>query len=163
MTVIMAYSIYAVRISSDIPVQSNYIPVIKFFFILSNIWNLLAMVWFVLLNNFKSKEYVPKVFNSLGGILQKIICFCSHKRKRDPILVLRKDKKVADNNEAINVNSLEQNQKLKCRFCSNEKNMEISDKLELKKILVSNYEIINKLFFILFIIISVVTILLTFS
>ena len=32
MTVIMAYSIYAVRISSDIPVQSNYIPVIKFFF-----------------------------------------------------------------------------------------------------------------------------------
>jgi hypothetical protein len=150
----MSFSIYAVRMANDIPVQSECVPKMGLFILLSSIFNFLVMIWFIVLNMFKSKEYLPKLLNLLVDCLQKIICLCFHKNKKDrQTLVV--SSKVTDSSELqLKANS---EIEVKCRFCSNKtKNVEINDKTEMKKIIDSKFELLNKLFFILFFLITII-------
>jgi hypothetical protein len=153
MSVVMSFSIYAVRMASDIPVQSECVPKMGLFILLSSIFNFLVMIWFIVLNMFKSKEYLPKLLNLLADCLQKIICLCfQHKKDRQTLVV---SSKVKDTSELqLKANS---EIEVKCRFCSNKsKNVEMNDKTEMKKILDSQFELLNKLFFILFFLITII-------
>ena len=128
MSVVMAYSMFAVKLSNEIPVQSECIPLMGLFLLISSIFNLFAMIWFIILNYFKSKEYLPKVLSLPGDCLQKIVCLCFHK----------KIKQKSNMNQVSNSSEPEQKINLedrgKCRFCSNESNPE-NDKTKMKKIL----------------------------
>ena len=54
MSVVMGFSVYSLRISSDLPVQSDNIPKITVFFLSSIGINLFGVFWFIQLNYFKS-------------------------------------------------------------------------------------------------------------
>ena len=70
----MAYSVYSLRISNDLPVQADYVPRITFFFTLSVIISLLVLAWFVHFNSIKSKDHLPKFYEILLNLIQKIKC-----------------------------------------------------------------------------------------
>ena len=137
MSVVMAYSMYAVRLSNEIPIQSECISLMGFFRLFSSVFNLIAMMWFIVLNYLKSKEYLPKVINLCGDCLQKIVCLCFHKESRQKLAV---SSQVSNSNEPEQKKNLEDQGK--CRYCSNKKYAE-NDKTEMKKILYSNCDILN--------------------
>ena len=147
MSAVMAFSVYSLNISNTIPIQSLVVPKITEFYTASIFANLVAMSWFIQLNNIKSKAYLPCVLSSLGDILQKLKCFCFHwsKNCKKSNNVISKDNKVDDlNEEKINNTT-------SCRFCSTSAN----GKLELSKINDSKFQIINNFFSILFLIGSI--------
>ena len=82
---IMAFSVYSFRISNDLPVQSDYIPRITYFFTLSIIINVLVLTWFVQLNIFKAKEYLPRIYEILVNFIQKINLKKVNKEKVVPV------------------------------------------------------------------------------
>ena len=81
----MAFSVYSLRISNDLPVQSDYIPRITYFFTFSILVNLLVLTWFVQLNVFKVKENLPRVYEILVNFIQKMNCKKVNKEKIEPV------------------------------------------------------------------------------
>ena len=150
MSVVMAYSMYAVRLSNEIPIQSECVSLMGFFLLLSSVLNLITMMWFIVLNYIKSKEYLPKFLNLFGDCLQKIVCLCFHKESRQKLAV---SSQVSNSSEPEQKKNLED--RGKCRFCSNKKYAE-NDKTEMKKILDSNCDILNKFCFILFLLVTII-------
>lgn len=80
MTTFLTYSVYSLRIAGDIPVQSEYLPYILIYFIFSILHTLLSMFWFVLLNLFQTKNYVPKFLIVFASILEKMSCYLCNLR-----------------------------------------------------------------------------------
>ena len=134
---IMAFSVYSLRISNDLPVQSDYIPRITYFFTLSIIINVLVLTWFVQLNIFKAKEYLPRIYEILVNFIQKINLKKVNKEKVVPV-----------------------NHKHNEVLADQSKN--IDDKAERKKRLEVQFEVINYFMFFLFTIITILTIILIF-
>ena len=134
---IMAFSVYSFRISNDLPVQSDYIPRITYFFTLSIIINVLVLTWFVQLNIFKAKEYLPRIYEILVNFIQKINLKKVNKEKVVPV-----------------------NHKQNEVLVDQSKN--IDDKAERKKRLEVQFEVINYFMFFLFTIITILTIILIF-
>ena len=134
---IMAFSVYSFRISNDLPVQSDYIPRITYFFTLSIIINVLVLTWFVQLNIFKAKEYLPRIYEILVNFIQKINLKKVNKEKVVPV-----------------------NHKHNEVLADQSKN--IDDKAERKKRLEVQFEVINYFMFFLFTIITILTIILIF-
>lgn len=69
-----------VRISEDIPAQSDVFPVITVFFYVSMLHTLASMLWFVIYNYLKVKEKMPERllcvsvrFQEIGSKISKII------------------------------------------------------------------------------------------
>lgn len=58
MTIFLTLAVYSVRISGDLPAQSKNFPWISVYFFLSLLYTLLAFVWFVVLNHFKSTNHL---------------------------------------------------------------------------------------------------------
>lgn len=67
-------AIISVRVASDIPIQSDYLPLISLYFILSLFYTFISLNWFVLLNHFRSKNSLPKFLESLA-VFYKLFCF----------------------------------------------------------------------------------------
>ena len=147
----MAYSMYAVKLSNDIPVQSDCISIMGLFLLLSSVFNLIVMLWFIVLNYFKSKDYLPKLLSILGDFLQKIVCSCFHKKSIQILVVSSQISNSSEPKQKINLED-----RGNCRFCLNKKNAE-NDKIELKKIPDLNFEILNKFFFILFLLFTIIS------
>jgi hypothetical protein len=59
MTTFLTYSIYSMSTSSTIPAQSDYVPAITVFYIMSTMYTLLAFSWFVLENFLRSRGHLP--------------------------------------------------------------------------------------------------------
>lgn len=53
-------AIISVRVSSDIPVQSEYLPMISLYFLLSTFFTFISFNWFVAANYLKSTKNLPK-------------------------------------------------------------------------------------------------------
>ena len=62
-------AIISVRVSSDIPVQSDYLPLISLFFILSLFYTFISLYWFVLANYLRTKNKIPSFLESLAKFL----------------------------------------------------------------------------------------------
>jgi hypothetical protein len=133
----MAFSVYSLRISNDLPVQSDYIPRITYFFTFSILINLLVLTWFVQLNFLKVKENLPRVYEILVNFILKMNCKKVNKEKIEPV----NDK----------INEVEAN---------SSKNVDV--KVEMKKKLEKQFEIINYLIFYMFTLITLLTIILIF-
>ena len=52
-------AIISVRVSNDIPIQSEYLPLITLYFVLSLFYTFISFAWFVYLEYLKSQKYLP--------------------------------------------------------------------------------------------------------
>lgn len=80
MTCILTFAVDSVRISSDIPIQSDYVPKITIYFVLSFFYNLFSMAWFKVYNYMSETNEIPwllekycEIFrcNCMKGIVSK--------------------------------------------------------------------------------------------
>ena len=53
--------IISIRVSSDIPVQSSYLPLINLFFMLNLLFTFVSFAWFVASDQFRTKKYLPSI------------------------------------------------------------------------------------------------------
>lgn len=65
MTTFLTFSVYALRVSGDIPVQSDYLPLISVYFIMSSLYTLVSLIWFIVANLLITKKHVPPFFKKL--------------------------------------------------------------------------------------------------
>jgi hypothetical protein len=64
-------AIISVRVSADIPIQSEYLPLISLYFFLGLFFTFISFNWFVAINSFRTNKSVPSI---LKNISKKIIC-----------------------------------------------------------------------------------------
>lgn len=74
--------IISIRVSSDIPVQSSYLPLISLFFMMNLFFIFIAFGWFVTLDNIRVKKYVPQFLIKLMDISKKRIERIFNKSKK---------------------------------------------------------------------------------
>ena len=80
MSSILTFSIYSLRVSSDIPVQSEYLPIIGYYFIFAISFILVSFIWFITLNKFSEKKKLPKLLTKIAEAI-RIICCLDNKSK----------------------------------------------------------------------------------
>ena len=59
-TSVLTFSVYMLRISSEIPVQSEYLPIIGYYFIFVITFILIDFIWFIILNYFANIQHLPR-------------------------------------------------------------------------------------------------------
>jgi hypothetical protein len=64
--------IISVRISSDIPIQSEYLPLISLFFFLSLLFTFISFNWFVIVNSFRTNNSIPFVLKIFSKNIESI-------------------------------------------------------------------------------------------
>ena len=116
----MTYSVYSLNFANLFPQQSEYLMTITLYFLLSIVWTLLSMVWFVICNHYASKGEMPKPLFAFCGLLQRgfVCCFSPPPSSDD-------SKKVATAAKETPVQSGEQSaeltkdEKTRCASCRN--------------------------------------------
>ncbi len=71
MSIMLAFAVYKLRLSDDVPVQSDITPLINIYFTLCMIFSLSAMIWFSLRNVLVQNKFLPKW---LRYIITNYIC-----------------------------------------------------------------------------------------
>ena len=71
-SIMLAFSVFKLRLSDDVPVQSDNIPLINIYFTVCMTFSLSAMIWFSIINRFREKNQVPKY---IRFIVVNYICF----------------------------------------------------------------------------------------
>lgn len=83
MTCFMTYSVFSLSFSGLFPQQSEYLMLITLYFLLSIVWTLLSMAWFVVCNFYTSKGEMPKPLYVFCGWLQRLFYCCFPRPKED--------------------------------------------------------------------------------
>ena len=76
MTCFMTYSVYSLNFSGLFPQQSEYLMTITLYFLLSMVWTLLSMAWFVTCNHYISRGKLPKSLHAFCGVLERCFFCC---------------------------------------------------------------------------------------
>ena len=99
MTIILVFTINSISLLQQFPVQSEYMPTISYYFLLSIIFTLISMFWFLIINYLSEKNYLP---NWMLKLSSKLCCSKDKQKKLD--LEKRKNKKESEtpNNEEKN-------------------------------------------------------------
>lgn len=71
MTVFLTFGVYSLRVSSDLPVQSKYFPLISVYFLIGVLYAFMSILWFALANRYLTKNSVPKCFSPIAFLLKK--------------------------------------------------------------------------------------------
>ena len=100
MTIFLTYAVYALRINNDLPTQSDFVPTIAIYFLISIIFTLLAMIWFFFCNQMTTKKYVPELFISIIQFIKKFSINFKKKQNKSRIEVLPKQKDVEVNEDS---------------------------------------------------------------
>ena len=75
MSLFLTYGIYGLRVGSDLPIQSDYLPTISVYYIASLLFAVLEMFWFYFFNRMQTSNSIPIFLKKLVTILKK----CSEK------------------------------------------------------------------------------------
>ena len=62
----------SVRVSSDIPIQSDYLPLISLYFSFGILYTFISFNWFIIANVYRTNNYLPKYFKMFAKCLK---CF----------------------------------------------------------------------------------------
>ena len=167
MNVFLTLAVYSLRISSDMPLQSDYLPDITAYFLSAISLNMVTFFWVVYLNRCSTKGEMPRCLEILAVFLKKYPFRCLF-----PV-VKTKDKPEDENTDEKNVvqyyypfngshfithlkkpEKSESKKKLKCRLCDRCETCESEtkkdkDKSKDKKELESKLEAVNYLVFII--------------
>ncbi len=71
-SIMLAFSVFKLRLSDDVPVQSDSIPLINIYFTGCMSFSLSAMIWFSIMNILKENKVVPKWLRILT---EKWVCY----------------------------------------------------------------------------------------
>ena len=58
-SILLSFAVFKLRLSDDVPVQSDSIPLINVYFTLCITFSLASMIWFSLINNFRENNNLP--------------------------------------------------------------------------------------------------------
>ena len=75
LTIFLSYAVYALRVSTDLPVQSEFIPFITVYYIASIFLTFLSMIWFCFLNRMQTKNHIPLLLRKLAILVLNIPIF----------------------------------------------------------------------------------------
>jgi len=89
-SILLSFAVFKLRLSDDVPVQSESIPLINVYFILCILYSLSSMVWFSLLNNLKEQKPLSNFFRQF---LIQYVCF---------LMCIRTNNKNDTNKDKIN-------------------------------------------------------------
>ena len=73
MTTFMTFSVYSLRIASDMPVESNFVPMVTLYFVLGISYTFLSLVWFIIANHFIAKNALPNFLTEFASFLKRIL------------------------------------------------------------------------------------------
>ena len=73
MTSFLTFTVTAVRISGDIPTQSEYLPLVTLYIVLSMIFTLIGMICFILFESFSKNKKIPGFFMVILFYVKKLI------------------------------------------------------------------------------------------
>jgi hypothetical protein len=65
----------AVRSAGDLPIISDYMPLINVYFFLSQLYTFISFAWFATCNYYKTIGSSPKLLQALAKLLIKIMIF----------------------------------------------------------------------------------------
>ncbi|CAF0777651.1 unnamed protein product [Brachionus calyciflorus] len=111
LAIILATSMNLVRASSDIPVQSDYLPYMTLYFIFCHIYNILSLTFFTIESFLLSKGYLPKWLMFLCTKIRKSLC-----EKNDA----PKLKQIETNPENVIIDKKEEQSNDKCKKINKE-------------------------------------------
>ena len=136
----MTFAVYSLRIATDLPLQSEYLPKISWYFITSITFNLISMLWFVYQERCRSKSEIPTWLGYFGEKLKLLFCLCFPPEKE-------KNKKVAP----LGSKNVQEDEK-KCKFCDRCNDCEKifkkdDDKKKLKKDVDAKLDAVNHFIF----------------
>ena len=106
MTSFLTFSVTAVRISDDIPTQSEYLPLVTLYMMLSMIYTFIGMLFFILIESFSKNKNIPGGFLFIPILVQKLIDF-----KRNQVKVRNNNRIVKEKKSEI-INEPEEHSKL---------------------------------------------------
>jgi hypothetical protein len=64
-SIMLAFSVFKLRLSDDVPVQSDSVPLVNIYFTICMSFSLAAMIWFSCVNLLKENKRVPKIIRTL--------------------------------------------------------------------------------------------------
>ena len=73
MTTFMTFSVYSLRIASDMPIESNFVPMVTLYFILGISYTFMSFVWFIMANEFIVKSYLPQALLSFASVIKRAL------------------------------------------------------------------------------------------
>lgn len=75
MSIFLTYSVYAVRTSGDLPIQSDFLPLISLYFVITMGITLLTILWFFLCNYMITRKTMPRFLIRFSRNLYRIFKF----------------------------------------------------------------------------------------
>ncbi len=144
MTTFLTFGVYALRISSDLPVQSEYMPLVSIYFNIAITYTLISLIWFAIANYLVGKTWLPKWLELLASKIRNQI-------RRKASLKMHVDDLIKDDSKAYNLERI--SSIIECRKC--ERHSEYFKKSE-KKEFDSNLKILNIIVFLFVFIIMIV-------
>ena len=60
----------SVRVSSDIPIQSDYLPLISLYFFFGILYTFISFSWFIIANVYRTNNYLPKYLKAFAKCLK---------------------------------------------------------------------------------------------
>jgi hypothetical protein len=114
MTSFLTFAVTGVRISGEIPVQSQYLPLINLYILLSIIYTLIGFMWFLIANHLSKKHHLPFLLERMAFVIRKIL-FCIFKDSPKTFNKTELTEKIS-NDTKIDIE--------KCNFCGRCKNCE---------------------------------------
>ena len=156
MTTFMTFSVYSVRISGDMPVESNFLPMVTIYFILGITYAFVSMIWFIIANDFITKNKMPKVLIFFASIIKRILFWKFDENQKIKILpkpkILNKADVKADDKNILDEKMVQKkNQpelKSICHNCDHCTNCKLDkekekDKKKKKDVIESNVSALN--------------------
>jgi hypothetical protein len=134
MTIFLTFSVYALKVSSEIPVQSEYLPMVSVYFIVSVVFILLTMCWCVLENHMRAKCYrVPRwlMVDLAGGVRRAVSCLVRGRRRQQIQPSNNQNKEFTENDESEKCEACEP---IGCLGCKAKREKDASRKQEKKNI-----------------------------
>jgi hypothetical protein len=97
LTTFLTYGIYSLRVASDLPVQSQYFPIISYYFLFSILYTLIIMIWFIIANQFLISKEIPYFFEKLANLLSYLKC-CKWQASKVVFDAKKEEEEEVDNN-----------------------------------------------------------------
>ena len=103
----LTFSLYSARMQADMPTQSDYMPDITSYFMMSISLNLIAFLWFIYMNRCLIKSDMPLWLEKFGELVKKIFCLCFPPDKKDSAKVANADVPIVVVSDGPKPNSIE--------------------------------------------------------
>ena len=95
----MILATYSVRMQTDTSPQGQFLPMITLYYILSISYAFIALIWFIIAENWTTKQNVPKFLVTFSGYIKRVLFwifdvepFWKNSKKVEPEKVLANDK-----------------------------------------------------------------------